>query len=546
MKLLMALKTLKFASILLILLTCVSWAFAGLIQENFLECLHENIPSHALVPPSCYTPNNSSFYIILKSTALNLRYLTPSVKKPSLIIMPTHESHVQAAITCAKKVGIQVRVRSGGHDYEGVSYASEMGTDFIILDLAKLRTVTVDIEDNSVWVEAGATIGELYYKISVESTTHGFPAGLCTSLGVGGHITGGAYGPMMRKYGLGADNAIDLRMVDANGQVLDRNLMGEDVFWAFRGGGGGNFGVILAWKICLVPVPEKVTVFTIAKTLEQGLSQVLYKWQKVASKIDENLYIRVILQPVKTKQGGKTVLGLFQALFLGQPDELLKITNRDFPELGLQNTDLSEMSWIESVLYIANNPPNTKPETLLEAKPAFINYFKAKSDFLTEPVPETGLEGLWKRFMEDDGGLMIWNPFGGMMSRIPESEIPFPHRNGTISMIQYVVSWQDGDVSQSRHMEWIKQVHNYMTPYVSSFPRQAYVNYRDLDLGMDKKGNVSFMQASVWGSMYFKGNYDRLVQIKTKVDPQNFFKHEQSIPPLPIMESAGSVTSTGV
>ncbi|KAL9238375.1 hypothetical protein vseg_012805 [Gypsophila vaccaria] len=542
----MSIDTSQYLSVLLILLSCAStWASPELFREEFLKCLHGNIPPHALLPPSCYSPANSSFSIVLQSTALNLRYAMPSVKKPALIVMPTDESHVQAAVVCARNLGVQLRVRSGGHDYEGISYSSEMDSPFVILDLAKLRMVSVSIEDNSAWVEAGATIGELYYRISVESKTHGFPAGLCTSLGIGGHITGGAYGPMMRKYGLGADNAIDVRMVDANGQVLDRKAMGEDVFWAIRGGGGGNFGVILAWKVRLVPVPEKVTVFTVVKTLEQGLTKTLYKWQQVAAKIDENLFIRVILQPIKNQKGEKSVIGLFQALYLGRGDELLKITQRDFPELGLQKKDLSEVSWIESVLYIANNPTGTKPEVLLEARPAFINYFKAKSDFLTEPVPEAGLEGLWKRFMEDDGSLMIWNPYGGMMSKIPEYEIPFPHRNGTICMIQYVVSWQDGKTNEVKHMESIRKVHNYMTQYVSSFPRQAYVNYRDLDLGMDKNGNTSFIEASVWGFMYFKDNYNRLVQVKTKVDPHNFFRHEQSIPPLPIMEGGGGGGGAG-
>lgn len=227
----------------------------------------------------------------------------PSVRKPEIIVMPTAESHVQASVICAKKLGIQIRVRSGGHDYEGVSYASEMETPFVILDMAKLRMVTVDIEDNSAWVQAGATIGELFYRISVESKVHGFPAGLCTSLGVGGHITGGAYGPLMRKYGLGVDNVLDVRMVDAHGRVLDRESMGEDLFWALRGGGGGNFGIILAWKVKLVPVPEKVTVFTVAKTLEQNLTKILYKWQQIADNTDENLFIRAIIQSIKTQKG---------------------------------------------------------------------------------------------------------------------------------------------------------------------------------------------------------------------------------------------------
>jgi 7,8-dihydro-6-hydroxymethylpterin-pyrophosphokinase len=73
-----------------------------------------------------------------------------------------------------------------------------------------------------------------------------------------------------------------------------------------------------------------------------------------------------------------------------------------------------------------------------------------------------------------------------------------------------------------------------MAPYVSMFPRQAYVNYRDLDLGINKESNTSFIEASAWGAKYFKDNFNRLIQVKTKVDPDNFFKHEQSIPPLPV------------
>lgn len=248
----------KFLSLILLLITkYASWASSSSIQQDFLQCFHKNIGSNGPFPPSCYTSTNSSFSIILQSTAQNLRYLMPSVRKPEIIIMPTDESHIQAAVVCAKKVGVQLRVPNGGHDYEGVSYASEMNDPFVILDMAKLRMVTVDIEESSAWVQAGATIGELYYRISVESRVHGYPAGLCTSLGVGGHITGGAYGPLMRKYGLGVDNVLDVRMVDANGQVLGRELMGEDLFWAPRGSGGENFRIILARKVKLVPVPEK-------------------------------------------------------------------------------------------------------------------------------------------------------------------------------------------------------------------------------------------------------------------------------------------------
>lgn len=493
--------------------------------------------TRAAFPSTCFAPSNSSFTSVLNSTAQNLRYLTPSVGKPRLIFLPLVDSHVPAAVVCSKKLGLNLRVRSGGHDYEGVSYASEMDQPFLVLDMSKLRSVSVDLDDNSAWVEAGATIGELYYRVFEQSPVHGFPAGLCTSLGVGGHITGGAYGSMMRKYGLGADNVVDVRVVDSDGRILNRKAMGEDWFWALRGGGGGSFGVILAWKVRLVSVPATVTTFTVVKTVDQGLTKVVSKWQQVSDSTDDNLWIRLILSPA-TGGGKATVSGAFQALYLGRAAQLVKLMEREFPELGLEAKDCTEMRWIDSVMYIAGYPTGTNPSVLLLGKPTFTNYFKAKSDFVRTAIPETGLDGLWARLAEGAGAVMIWNPYGGMMSRIPESQIPFPHRNGTKYKIQYVMSWQEADEvagAAPTRMAWIRKLYDYMAPYVSMLPREAYVNYRDLDLGMnDKNGSSSLVQASSWGVKYFKSNFNRLVQIKTKVDPDNFFRHEQSIPPLPV------------
>jgi hypothetical protein len=336
-------------------------------------------------------------------------------------------------VICAKQHGIHLRIRSGGHDYEGLSYVSLIEKPFMILDLVKLRAVNVDIPHNTAWIQAGATIGEVYYKISKKSPVHGFPAGLCTTLGIGGHITGGAYGSMMRKYGLGVDNVIDARIVDANGKILDRKAMGEDLFWAIRGGGGGSFGVILWWKIKLVPVPQTVTVFTVTKNLEQGANKLLHRWQQVAPNIDENLFIRVLIQPGNgTVPGQRTVTTSYQALFLGRANRLVQVMKKSFPELGLTRKDCLETSWIKSVLYIAGYPNGTPPEILLTGKPTSKAYFKAKSDFVRQVIPETSLNTLWKVFLQDDSALMIWNPYGGMMSRIAESATPFPHRKGTL------------------------------------------------------------------------------------------------------------------
>lgn len=518
---------------LLFILLSASVTASDPILEKFSQCVSLN--SEILIPVSTafYTPNTTSFSAFLQSSAQNLRYLVPSAPKPEFIFTPLHDTHVQAAVICSKQLSIHMRVRSGGHDYEGLSYVSEMEKPFIMVDLARLRGIKVDIDDNSAWVQAGATVGEVYYRIYEKSKTHGFPAGLCTSLGIGGHITGGAYGSMMRKYGLGADNVMDARIVDVNGRILDRESMGEDLFWAIRGGGGASFGIILWWKIRLVPVPSTVTVFTVGRALEQGATKLLYRWQQVADKLHEDLFIRVIISVKANEKGNKTVSAAFNSLFLGGVDRLLQIMGESFPELGLTRKDCTEMSWIRSVLYIGGYPSGTPPEVLLQGKSTFKNYFKAKSDFVKEPIPENALEGLWTRLLEEESPLMIWNPYGGMMSKISESEIPFPHRKGNIFKIQYLTTWQDGEKNTKNHMEWIRRLYCYMTPYVSMFPRAAYVNYRDLDLGINKNSNTSFIQASVWGAKYFKGNFNRLVHVKTKVDPDNFFRHEQSIPPMP-------------
>ncbi|ESQ39504.1 hypothetical protein EUTSA_v10000851mg [Eutrema salsugineum] len=506
------------------------------IQDDFIKCLHRNTHVDFPLEKTFFTPerNASIFIEVLESTVQNQRLLTKSLPKPIFIFKPVHESHVQASIICSKKLGIHLRVRSGGHDFEGVSYVSQMETSFVLLDFSKLRQIKVDIEDSSAWVQAGATLGELYYRIAEKSNRHGFPAGLCSTVGIGGYITGGGYGPLMRKYGLAADNVLDAKIVDANGKLLDRIGMGEDLFWAIRGGGGASFGVILAWKIKLVPLPETVTVFTVNKTLEQDAKfKTLSKWQRIADKLVEELFIRVIIRPSGIV-GNKTVTTSYRSLFLGAKGFLMKVMNKGFPELGLTRKDCIEMKWIESTVYNAEFPANTSIEALLQAISPFGKpSFKSKSDFVKNPIPVLGLRGIFKRMIqEDSSSFLAWTPYGGMMAKFPESEIPFPHRSGTIFKILY---YTDTEKRPSKHINWLRHLYSFMTPYVSSNPRQSYVNYKDLDLGKNKNNSkVNFKKAQVWGTKYFKDNFDRLVKIKSKVDPHNVFRHEQSIPSLPV------------
>lgn len=443
---------------------------------------------------------------------------------------PTHLSHIQASIICCKKFDLEIRTRSGGHDYDGLSYVSQ--SPFIVLDLFLLRSIKVNLKGETLWVESGATIGELYYRIAEKSNVHGFPAGVCPTVGVGGHFSGGGYGNLMRRFGLSVDNIVDAEIVVADGRVLDRKSMGEDLFWAIRGGGGASFGVIVSWKIKLVPVPEVVTVFRVEKTLEQGATDIVHQWQYVADKIHDGLFIRVVISPMKRK-GHKTVRAKFNALFLGNADELLDVMSERFPELGLIGEQCIEMSWIESVLFWYNYPLGTKKDILLERHSSPEKFLKRKSDYVQQPISKVGLEGIWEKMMELGKPGLTFNPYGGKMSEISELDTPFPHRAGNIYKIQYSSSWkEEGNDVADRHLNLIRKLYDYMTPYVSKSPRSSYLNYRDVDIGVNGAGNVSYEEASIWGKKYFKGNFDRLVEVKTAIDPTNFFSYEQSIPSL--------------
>ncbi|KAG8385178.1 hypothetical protein BUALT_Bualt03G0014900 [Buddleja alternifolia] len=134
--------------------------------------------------------------------------------------------------------------------------------------MRNFQSISIDINEKTAWVQVGATLGQLYHTIAQRSKALAFTTGVCPTVGVGGHFSDGGYGFMSRKHALASDNIIDAKLINANGQVLDRESMGEDLFWAIRGGGGASFGIILAFKVKLVIIPEAVTVFNVPRKLE--------------------------------------------------------------------------------------------------------------------------------------------------------------------------------------------------------------------------------------------------------------------------------------
>nr|XP_043606224.1 tetrahydrocannabinolic acid synthase-like [Erigeron canadensis] len=503
-------------------------------SEDFLSCLQSNYYSNnvTFISQLVFTPANSSFLPIWEARVKNLRFIKSSTSKPSVIVTPVDESQIRTTLLCSKKHGYEMRVRCGGHDLEGLSSTADV--PFVMLDLTNMRSVDVDVANRTAWVQGGAVLGEVYYAISQKTDTLYFPAGLCSTVGVGGYLSGGGYGNLIRKYGTGADNVVDVRFMDVNGNILDRKSMGEDLFWAIRGGGASSFGIVLAWKLRLVPVPELVTIFSVNKTLEEGATEILHKFQYVVPNGDKNLSIRVTISSAYiTNTTKKTINVMFNGIYQGTIDTLLPLLDERFPELNVTREICEEVRMVQASLVFGGYTSNTSTEILLTRSSNIILNGKNKLDYVRTPIPITGLKRIWRKVFENDGSEVLYmHPFGGKNDEYSETAIPYPHRAGVLYQFHQQVTFNDqiSDTTPTslRRINWLRSFNEYITPYVSKNPREAYSNYNDLDLGV---GSETYEEASVWGERYWKrSNFKKLIRIKAIVDPENFFKHPQSIP----------------
>ncbi|CAA7036295.1 unnamed protein product [Microthlaspi erraticum] len=192
------------------------------------------------------------------------------------------------------------------------------------------------------------------------------------------------------------------------------------------------------------------------------------------------------------------------------------------------------MSWFDTTLFWADFPAGTPPGVLLD-RPTNPGFFKSKSDYVKKPIPKKGLEKLWKKMLTFNN--FVWmqmNTYGGVMDRIPANATAFPHRKGNLFTVGYSTVWSDANGTETS-LRMMNELYKVAEPYVSSNPREAFFNYRDIDIGSNPSDETNVDEAMIYGTKYFLGNLKRLMQVKAKYDPENFFKNEQSIPPVPIM-----------
>jgi hypothetical protein len=158
-------------------------------------------------------------------------------------------------------------------------------------------------------------------------------------------------------------------------------------------------------------------------------------------------------------------------------------------------------------------------------------FVKNKSDYVNKALARSTWEKIFTWPSGAAQGQLILEPHGGRMAKIAGDDTPYPHRSGILYNIQYVEFWSGANGTTPN---WANALYGFMAPFVTKNPRAAYANYRDLDFGVNRVvGGVStYESGKVWGERYFGGNFRRLAIIKRKVDPTDYFRNEQSVPPL--------------
>ncbi len=428
-----------------------------------------------------------------------------NVKKYPLAIVYCYRiEDVIHALAYVRKNGIGLRVRSGGHSYQGYS----VNDDILVIDLSRMKQIIVDEKRAIVKVQGGVRQGDLYLYLANRGYT--FPGGTCLSVGVSGMTQGGGWGLSTRRYGLIADSLVEAQIVDYKGDVLTVNEEeNERLFWAIRGGGGGNFGIIVNMTFKLHQKSDWVTYFEMNYENISLDDQVeLYsRLQSMLPTLDRRMNFRVSFSnKVGSKENRqKYILGQNRVhivgLFYGGKQEAMEILV-PLKQVGNQfEMHISYDRFIHAVQGIGSLYPESDR---FVASGGFV-YRQFTKDEIRELLSIPG-----KRPIGALNSEIIMLGLGGAVKEIKKEETAFYYRDAEY-MLKYSMTWED-DMYANNNMK------NYKREYLQfrKFITGAYVNF-------------PYHGIPYYHTNYYGMNLEELKRIKECYDPENIFEFQQSI-----------------
>jgi FAD/FMN-containing dehydrogenase len=413
-------------------------------------------------------------------------------RRPAVIVRCREAGDVVAALAAARKGGLEVSVRGGGHNVAGRA-VTDGG---VMIDLAELRQITVDPEARTARAGGGATWAEL----NAAAAEHGLAVtgGAVSTTGIGGYTLGGGLGWLMAKFGLAADNLLAVELVTADGEVREVSADAHpDLFWALRGG-GGNFGVATAFTYRLHPL-QTIVGGLIAHPIDAAPDLLRFYRDAVADCSDD---LTVWAGLVHAPDGSGMKLAALVVFHTGDAET----AERDLAPFK---------TWGSPLMVEVGQMPYPVMNTMLDgAYPAgSLNYWLSS---FTRGLPDALIDVAVERFatVPSPMSAILFEHFHGAVTRVAPTEIPVPHRDEGWNLVLPSV-WLDPGESAA-NVTWSRDTFAAMRPHFGS---GRWLNY----LGDDQADDA--IRAA------YGPNYDRLVEVKRRYDPHNVFHLNHNIKP---------------
>jgi FAD/FMN-containing dehydrogenase len=421
-------------------------------------------------------------------------------RRPAAIARCVGPGDVAAALEIARRSGLPLAVRSGGHDYAGNS----MCEDGVVIDLSQMKAVNVDRAARTVRVGPGAR----WAAVDREAQAFGLATtgGTVSTVGVAGFILGGGSGHLARKYGLGLDNLVAADVVTAAGDVLRASATeNPDLFWGLRGG-SGNLGIVTSLDLRLHELGTEVLTGQIIYPFDQA-REVLRNYQSFTRDAPDEIqcyafFLRLPPLPVFPEEAhGKVVIDLV-ATYAGDVRE----GERHLAPLRAFGRPM--MDTVAPTPYVAL-------QQAFDAGMAGGSRWYSRAHYLRElndDAIETIVVGA--ESLPGDFTMVYLEAEGGAVGRVDRAATAFPHRDAPYAL--HIFPGWTRAADDEAIMAWAREFHRAMDPYATG---GVYVNL----LGGDEADGAR---------MAYGSNYDQLAELKRRFDPENLLRHNHNVPPM--------------
>jgi FAD binding domain/Berberine and berberine like len=428
--------------------------------------------------------------------------------RPAAIVLCRSPADVAATLALARRIAMPIAIRGGGH-----SVAGRSSTEGIVLDVRPMAAVKVDNELAT--VGSGVLLEELYDALDKHGRT--IPAGCGPSVGIAGLTLGGGIGILGRKYGLTCDHLVVAQIVLADGRVVECDEhQHKDLFWALRGAGGGNFGVVTSFIFRTIPAPE-ATVFHLVWPGTDA-ADLIDAWQRWAptgpDELDATLRVSI---PANDARPRVEVVGTLLGTEAETAELLADLVLRAGAEPDVAEHRLLPYRMAKRSLE-GDGLLEGPAQTSLDGEHAS-GELLTKSDFFRRQIPPDAISHLIANLTQNTAGThkreIAFLPWGGAYNRVAADATAFPHRKEQF-LVQHLLELTANASASDRNSgrAWLARSWAALHRWASG---GVYPNFPDPDL-------------DGWEHAYFGENYDRLVGVKAMYDPENFFRFHQSLP----------------